>query len=94
MNETEAAFLSGRKAGDIENFEDKDWALVSQEFISKGVKWVVITLGSKGAYYGNVREGGLVKADKVKVVDTTAAGVRASLVIENFQDVHITDFST
>jgi len=68
-NETESELLTGVKV------EDEASALKASEvFIGRGVKKVVITLGSKGAF---VNDGGntyMVPARKVKAVDTTAAG--------------------
>lgn len=43
-------------------------------FQSKGVKHLLITLGSKGVFYATPTSHGLVPAFKVKAVDTTAAG--------------------
>ncbi|KAF2024206.1 ribokinase [Setomelanomma holmii] len=73
VNETEAAILSG-----IEN--PKNWNKVAAIFIARGVKNVIITLGSEGVFYKTAqqqvgsRDGHIVPARKVKVVDTTAAG--------------------
>ena len=73
LNETEAAILTDRQLEEVEasNF---DWSLISSEFLQKGVKNVVITLGARGAFFANAAGQGLVGAVKVKVVDTTAAG--------------------
>jgi ribokinase len=82
LNESEAALLTDRAVSEVEapNF---NFRTIAQEFQSKGVKNVVITLGSKGAFYnyertnsdgGVSQECGYVKVEKVKVVDTTAAG--------------------
>lgn len=75
LNESEAAILSGCSSASF-NEVDMDWGLITDEFIRKGVKNVVVTLGEKGAYASNKIGGGvMVEADKgVKVVDTTAAG--------------------
>lgn len=80
LNETEAAILTSREVSDVEK-DDFDWGIVTDEFLAKGVKNVVVTLGSKGAYYaaagaaGSAGVAGSVEAVKVaKVVDTTAAG--------------------
>lgn len=82
LNESEAALLTGRAVEDVEA-KDFDWSVVTAEFISKGVKNVVVTLGSKGAFWASSSSGnagqnikqGFVPAEKVaKVVDTTAAG--------------------
>lgn len=85
LNESEAALLTGREVEEVEA-KEFDWSVVTGEFISKGVKNVVVTLGSKGAFWAssslssssssgqNIKQG-FVPAEKVaKVVDTTAAG--------------------
>ncbi|KAI9647480.1 putative ribokinase [Ciborinia camelliae] len=74
LNETEAAILTDR---DVESVKDPsfNWRTITSEFLSRGVKTVIITLGSKGAIFatGDIYEH--VPAEKnVKVVDTTAAG--------------------
>ena len=74
VNETEAAMLTGRRVGDMT--DATGWATVADEFLDKGVKNVMITLGDRGAYYSN-KDGdrGHVEAEKgVNVVDTTGAG--------------------
>jgi ribokinase len=76
LNESEAAILTGRAVGETEF--DFDWSVVGKEFLSKGVKNVVITLGAKGAFYAGGKGGDgemcYVGVEKIKVVDTTAAG--------------------
>ncbi|KAF3154786.1 hypothetical protein TWF225_002092 [Orbilia oligospora] len=78
VNETEAAILGGepvRIGSDTQMVEDCQRA--SQKFVSKGVKSsIIITLGAKGAFWYDARSGeyALVPSEKVKVVDTTAAG--------------------
>jgi len=68
-NETESEILTGVKV------EDEASALKASEvFISRGVKKVVITLGSKGAFVNDGGNSYMVPARKVKAVDTTAAG--------------------
>ncbi|KAH7067864.1 Ribokinase-like protein [Paraphoma chrysanthemicola] len=73
VNETEAAILSG-----IEH--PTNWNEVAAVFIARGVKNVIITLGSEGVFYKTSKQqegskdGHIVPARKVKVVDTTAAG--------------------
>ena len=68
-NETETEFITGVKITDV------DSVCRAADIISnKGVKNVVITLGSKGAF---IKENGAyhkVPAIKVKAVDATAAG--------------------
>lgn len=68
-NETEAGQLTGIEVKDIESTQKSAEALVE-----KGVKNVVITMGSAGAYVFSPEYTGLVEAPKVKAVDTTAAG--------------------
>jgi ribokinase len=74
LNETEAAILSGRSVEEVE-VEGFRWDSLAAEFLKKGVRNVVVTLGAKGAYYATEGHEGYVAAEKVeKVVDTTAAG--------------------
>lgn len=68
-NETEAELLTGVKVT-----EEASAARAAKALCAKGVKRVVITLGSKGAFVYSDGEGRLVPAVKVKAVDTTAAG--------------------
>lgn len=68
-NETEAELLTGVKVT-----EEASAARAAKALCAKGVKRVVITLGSKGAFVYSDGEGQLVPAVKVKAVDTTAAG--------------------
>ena len=68
-NETETEFLSGIKITDMESV-----CRAADVISDKGVKNIVITLGSKGAF---IKENGAyhkVPALKVKAVDATAAG--------------------
>lgn len=75
LNETEAAIMLG---ADITTFESSsmDWSRVTDEFLSKGVRNVIVTLGGNGAFFSNKLGGGhRMPAAKVsKIVDTTAAG--------------------
>ncbi len=68
-NETEAEYYSGIR---IQNMEDVEKA--ANIILSKGVKTVVITLGSMGVFYKNEFEKGMIHSVKVKAVDTTGAG--------------------
>lgn len=68
-NETEAEALTGVK---IENLEDAYKA--GMFFLEKGVRNIIITLGSKGAAVIGENFCELVEAYKVNAVDTTAAG--------------------
>lgn len=68
-NETELEIISGVS---IETEEDIQKA--SQIMIEKGVKELIVTLGSKGSLYINKEKSMFKKAYKVEAVDTTAAG--------------------
>ena len=70
-NETEAEFYFNKK---IET--EKDIKIASEEFLKKGIKNIVITLGEKGCYFANDKENFFMNAFKLKepVVDTTGAG--------------------
>ena len=70
-NETEAEFYLNKK---IET--EKDIRIASEEFLKKGIKNIVITLGEKGCYFANDKENFFMNAFKLKepVVDTTGAG--------------------
>ena len=68
-NETEAQILTGVH---IETVEDAKQA--ATVFLDKGVKEVVITLGSKGAFAMNREKFELVDRLCVEAVDTTGAG--------------------
>ena len=71
VNESEAAIMSGR---DLDEVNKGTWPVICQEFLNRGVKNVVITLGAKGAYYATTLEREHCPAYKVNVVDTTGAG--------------------
>ena len=68
-NETEAEFYTGIK---ITN--EKEAKVASQKLLEMGIKKVVITLGEKGLFYSDGNEENYLKANSVKVVDTTGAG--------------------
>ncbi|MDB9765562.1 ribokinase [Candidatus Pelagibacter sp.] len=70
-NETEAAFYLNKK---IETNEDIKNA--AKEFLNRGVKNIIITLGEKGIFFANKDEKYFVDALKLKdeVLDTTGAG--------------------
>lgn len=68
-NENEAEMLSGIKVFDWESAK-KAAGLIS----SKGVDIVVITMGSKGAFIKEDNSYHEVPVEKIKAVDTTAAG--------------------
>lgn len=68
-NETEAKMLTGIDINDLE-----DAKKAAKIFFTKGVKWVIVTLGSKGAAVISEEQGEIVPAYKVNAIDTTAAG--------------------
>jgi ribokinase len=68
-NEVEAQLLTG-----IKWRENKDSRKIAKRLLEMGPKNVVITLGSKGLFFKNEVEEIQMKAFKVKVIDTTAAG--------------------
>lgn len=68
-NETESAVLTGIEVTDRASMDAN-----AAKFREMGVKNLIITVGSKGAYYATAKESGFVPAFKVKAVDTTAAG--------------------
>ena len=68
-NETELEIISGVS---IESEEDIQKA--AQIMIEKGVKELIVTLGSKGSLYINKEKSMFKKAYKVEAVDTSAAG--------------------
>ncbi|KAF2028273.1 Ribokinase-like protein [Setomelanomma holmii] len=70
MNESEAAIMSGRELGEV---NEDIWPIICQEFLSRGVKNVVITLGAQGAYYATATERGYCPGYDVEVVDSTGA---------------------
>lgn len=68
-NETEAQILTGLKTDSMENIKKAaDW------LFNKGVKNVIITLGSDGVYVKTNNLETIVPSYKVKAVDTTGAG--------------------
>jgi ribokinase len=71
VNESEAAVMSGRE---LEEVHKETWPKIAQEFLDRGVKNVVITLGANGAFYATATEKEHVPAFKVDVVDSTGAG--------------------
>ena len=69
-NETEAAFYAGGKEPDsIDDVRE-----IAQLLLSKGIRNVVITLGSRGAYWTDGKDELVVPSRKVKAVDTVGAG--------------------
>lgn len=68
-NEIEAELLSGVKVVDKDSAKN-----AAIKLRQKGVEIVIITMGSRGAYVLSEELDELVPTQKVKVVDTTAAG--------------------
>ena len=68
-NETEAEILTGIPVND-----ELDAEKAAKLLLKKGIKLVIITLGSKGVLVANKEMVKLYKAYKVTAIDTTAAG--------------------
>jgi ribokinase len=68
-NETELSLLTGMEVKDIPSAEK-----AAHIILKKGVRNVIVTLGSKGALIVNEKVNTHVETYKVDVVDTTAAG--------------------
>ncbi|WP_125704487.1 ribokinase [Lacticaseibacillus daqingensis] len=68
-NETETAILTGIHIDSEASMHEAAAALHAL-----GIAAVIITVGSKGAYYDVAGRSGIIPAFKVKAVDTTAAG--------------------
>ena len=71
VNESEIFFLTGVNVGDAESF-----AQAAGQLHQKGIKEIICTLGSQGAYYSNRESEEILyqRAEKVTAVDTTCAG--------------------
>lgn len=68
-NRTEAQMLTG-----LPVTNEQEAAEAAEALVARGVKNVVITLGSKGAYVFSQNFRGIVPSIPVEAVDTTAAG--------------------
>lgn len=68
-NETEAFILTGIEVKDLETAKT-----AAKVLINKGIKYVIITLGEKGAALIGEEKAEIIPAFKVVAVDTTAAG--------------------
>lgn len=68
-NETEAELLTGIKVTDLETAKQ-----AAEILHQKGIRNIIITLGSRGAYLYNSTTNCLIETPKVQAVDTTAAG--------------------
>ena len=68
-NETETEILTGIKVTDEASLRQ-----AADAFHQLGIKAVIITLGSQGAFFDFAVRSGIIPAFKVKTLDTTAAG--------------------
>jgi ribokinase len=68
-NESETLEITG-----INVTNENDIRKAANKFIEKGVKFVIITLGERGAALIDSDNFSIIKAHKVKAIDTTAAG--------------------
>ncbi|KRM83879.1 ribokinase [Liquorilactobacillus vini] len=68
-NEFESSEITGIKVKDFKSMQEN-----SRKFHNFGVKATIITLGNKGVFYSFNDEEKVVPAEKVSVIDTTAAG--------------------
>jgi ribokinase len=68
-NETETEILTGIKITDEASLKK-----AAEYLHGLGIEAVIITIGSKGAFYDVNGKSGIIPAFKVKAVDTTAAG--------------------
>ena len=68
-NETELGILVGR-----ELHTQEEYKAAAKEMLEKGVKHLLVTLGSKGCLFLSEEEEEFIPVVKVKAVDTTAAG--------------------
>lgn len=68
-NETEAYELTGVQVNDLSTAK-----IAAEQFLDKGIEWVIITLGAKGAVVVSKEKAVVVPAYKVQAIDTTAAG--------------------
>ncbi|MBM6738731.1 ribokinase [Faecalicatena fissicatena] len=68
-NETELEILSGKSMKTLEELKEG-----AREFLKKGVKHVIASLGEDGCLFVSEEEEKFFQSNKVKAVDTTAAG--------------------
>ena len=68
-NETESEILTGIKVIDLDTAKQ-----AANDFHRKGILEVIITMGSKGAFYSNKDKQILISSPNVFAVDSTAAG--------------------
>ena len=94
-NETEASFYLKKNVESKIEIEE-----AAKNFLNKGVKNIVITLGSKGVYFANSSESYFLDAFnlKDKVIDTTGAGdafngAFAYALLKNHKDKDALEFA-
>ncbi len=68
-NETETEILTG-----IQVTDESSAKVAAEKLMESGVSTVIITMGSKGAFFSTESESGLIPSFPVNAVDTTAAG--------------------
>ena len=68
-NETELQILTGKEMNTLDELKEG-----AEILLKKGVKNVVVTLGGEGCLFVSEEKEEFFPANKVKVVDTTAAG--------------------
>lgn len=68
-NETELGILTGTTIDGVESARE-----AAHKMLAKGVKHVLVSLGSEGCLFVSQEESCFYPANKVKAVDTTAAG--------------------
>jgi len=68
-NESEAELLTGIKVADDQGTQD-----AAESLLAKGIRAVLITLGSRGVYIASDEFKGIIPAFTVTAEDTTAAG--------------------
>jgi ribokinase len=68
-NETELSILTGKPTTNWEDIVE-----AARYLRSLGVKEVIVTMGSQGSYLLNSDHEAYIQAEKVRVIDTTAAG--------------------
>ena len=68
-NISETKYLTEIEVNDIDSSK-----LAAQKLLDKGIKNVIITMGSNGVFFMPEKQKAYIKAEKVKALDTTAAG--------------------